>query len=60
MTYTNRQLFEEYKGRGNDDYLIEIGNDVWSGNRVTILEWVVISDWAIVEAGKFANPIEYF
>lgn len=45
FTYANENLFEENKKR------VVIGNDVWIGDRVTILGGVKIGDGAIIAAG---------
>lgn len=43
--------FIEYKYI-SDNYMVEIGNDVWIGNNVTILDGVIIGNGAIIGAGS--------
>ncbi|WP_288736468.1 CatB-related O-acetyltransferase [uncultured Enorma sp.] len=50
-TYVNRQKYDECRFAG-DGYLRVIGNDVWIGGNVVILEGVTIGDGAIVGAGS--------
>lgn len=51
-TYVDKQKFEEFKYIDTSNNIsIEIGNDVWIGTRVTILEGVHIGDGAVVAAG---------
>lgn len=54
LSYVDEQLFEEITyidGR----YSVVIGNDVWIGANVVILEGVTIGDGAIVAAGALVN-----
>lgn len=49
FTYTNRQLFEEYRyADKGKKYSVIIGNDVWIGDGVKIMEGVKIGDGAIL------------
>ncbi|PCE62606.1 hypothetical protein B7P33_18410 [Sediminicola luteus] len=57
FTFVEEQLFDEFaipleKGK---PYTIEIGNDVWIGARVTILDGVKIGDGAIIASGSLVN-----
>ncbi|GGG42508.1 acetyltransferase [Croceivirga lutea] len=57
FSFVKEQLFEEFakpieKGSG---YTIEIGNDVWIGARVTILDGVRIGDGSIIASGALIN-----
>lgn len=49
LSYVNTQKFVEYK-RGGDEKIV-IGNDVWIGARVTVMDGVSIGDGAIVATG---------
>lgn len=49
FSYVHEQKFNEYTGTGK--FRIRIGNDVWIGARVTILDGVNIGDGSIVAAG---------
>ncbi len=51
FTFTREQLFQEHKYL-NDNYCVEIGNDVWIGNNVTIFDGVRIGNGAIIGAGS--------
>ena len=52
VTYTDKQLFEEYKyADAEKKYPVIIGNDVWIGNGARIISGVTIGDGAIVAAG---------
>ena len=56
FTYTDRQLFDDYKfiDRNDSDikkYAVEIGSDVWIGSNVSILEGVTIGDGAVIGTG---------
>ena len=58
FSYTKEQLFKEfedpisYKGK---DYAIEIGNDVWIGANVSLMDGVKIGDGAIIAANTLVN-----
>ena len=45
-----KNIFKEYK-EVSDGYLYEVGNDVWIGSRVSILQGIKIGDGAIIAAG---------
>jgi acetyltransferase-like isoleucine patch superfamily enzyme len=53
-SFVETQLFEEYPKPivENEIYTTSIGNDVWIGANVKIIEGVVIGDGAIVAAGS--------
>lgn len=53
FSYVNDQKFEEYKYVDDEKkYLLKIGNDVWIGANVLLLEGITIGDGAIVGAGS--------
>jgi acetyltransferase-like isoleucine patch superfamily enzyme len=47
FTFTDKNKFEELK-YAEDNYLVSIGNDVWIGDRVTLLDGIKIGDGAII------------
>lgn len=49
--FVNKQKFKEFK-YVNGDYHFEIGNDVWIGSNVLLIEGHKIGDGAIVAAGS--------
>lgn len=51
ISYVNRTLFEDHFPIIEEDYSIVIGNDVWIGDRVSIMEGIRIGDGAIIAAG---------
>lgn len=52
FTYTDRQKFDEFRWVDRDNEIsVVIGNDVWIGSYVLIMEGVSIGDGAIVAAG---------
>ena len=52
FSFTRKQLFKEYSDPiAENRYSIKIGNDVWIGANVLILDGVSIGDGAIVAAG---------
>lgn len=57
ITFTQKELFKEFAKPITPDskYSIEIGNDVWIGAKVTILDGVKIGDGAIVASGALVN-----
>lgn len=57
FTYVKQQKFEEYaKPRDNQDkYSIIIGNDVWIGANVTLLDGILIGDGAIIASNALVN-----
>lgn len=50
ISYTNKNLFEEHKF-ARDRYAVSIGNDVWIGSHVRILQGVTIGDGAVIACG---------
>ncbi len=57
FTYVKQQLFDEYPKPLDEEgkYTISIGNDVWVGANVSILEGVTIGDGAIIAANALVN-----
>lgn len=57
ITFTKRELFPEFAEplTSSSKYSISIGNDVWVGAKVTILDGVTIGDGAIIAAGALVN-----
>lgn len=57
FSFTDKQLFEEFTStkENGHPYSITIGNDVWIGARVTLLDGITIGDGAIVAAGSLVN-----
>lgn len=50
FSYVDRQKYQEHNGSQNR-WSVVIGNDVWIGANVTLLEGITIGDGAIVAAG---------
>lgn len=57
FSFTDKQLFKEFAEPAVPDteYTIAIGNDVWIGANVAILDGVTIGDGAIVAANALVN-----
>tara|TARA_R110002020_G_scaffold91560_2_gene222277 strand:+ start:8536 stop:9252 length:717 start_codon:yes stop_codon:yes gene_type:complete len=57
FSFTEKQLFQEFAlpKEENAPYTIEIGNDVWIGANVSILDGVSIGNGAIVAANSLVN-----
>ncbi|MHA7831042.1 MAG: CatB-related O-acetyltransferase [Flagellimonas sp.] len=58
INYTEQQLFEEFAKPKKDEagnYSIIIGNDVWIGANVSIMDGITIGDGAIVAANALVN-----
>jgi len=57
FTYATEQLFDEYAPSpdANNRYSIIIGNDVWIGYGVTLVDGVTIGDGAIVAANSLVT-----
>lgn len=57
FSYVNERLFKEYPEPIDKDgyYTISVGNDVWIGANVSILDGVTIGDGAIVAANALVN-----
>lgn len=54
VTYSEKNDFEEYT-KIEDDYSFVIGNDVWIGSHVKLLEGVKIGDGAIIACGSIVT-----
>ncbi len=57
FSYTTNQLFKEKPNKLNDKepYTTKIGNDVWIGASVNIIEGVKIGDGCIIASGALIN-----
>ncbi len=56
FSYVDQIKFEEHSTTSFDgSYCVEIGNDVWIGTNVAILEGVKVGDGAILAAGSLVN-----
>ena len=57
FTFTKEELFEEFapKIAENSPYSIEVGNDVWIGANVTLLDGICVGDGAIIASGSLVN-----
>jgi acetyltransferase-like isoleucine patch superfamily enzyme len=57
MSFTEKELFKEFADSlpNTPQYSIDIGNDVWIGAKVTILDGVSIGNGAIIAAGALVN-----
>ncbi len=57
FTYINEQKFEEFEKPRDAEgkYSIIIGNDVWIGANVTILDGVYIGDGAVIASNSLVN-----
>ncbi len=57
FTYAKEQLFKEFPDpiSENEKYTIKIGNDVWIGANVSILDGVEIGDGAIIAANALVS-----
>ncbi len=57
FTYAKTQLFEEYAPppKNANNYAIQIGNDVWIGYGVKLMDGVTIGDGAIVAANSLVT-----
>jgi acetyltransferase-like isoleucine patch superfamily enzyme len=52
-SFTEKSLVSEFKLISNSNYSVIIGNDVWIGYGVKIIEGITISDGAILLAGAY-------
>lgn len=53
FTFSNEQKFEEFIYTNEEDkFMFEIGNDVWIGQSVKLLNGIKIGDGAIIAAGS--------
>lgn len=61
LSFVNDNLFDEFKYT-ESNYLISIGNDVWIGSHVSILQGITIGNGAIIATGavvvKDVSPYE--
>lgn len=57
ISYTDKQLFEEFAPKKDEDklYSIIIGNDVWIGANVSLIDGVTIGDGAIIASNALVN-----
>ena len=55
FTYSDDQYFEEFAKPHQDNYSITIGNDVWIGANVSLMDGVKIGDGAIVAANALVT-----
>lgn len=55
FTYADRQYFEEFAQPHESKYSITIGNDVWIGANVSLMDGVKIGDGAIVAANALVT-----
>ncbi len=57
FTFAKKQLFNEFPTpiEESDGYTIQIGNDVWIGAEVKIMDGITIGDGAIIAAGSLVN-----
>lgn len=55
FTYADRQYFEEFAHLHEGKYSITIGNDVWIGANVSLMDGVKIGDGAIVAANALVT-----
>ena len=54
FTYADKQYFEEFEKK-HEGYAITIGNDVWIGANVSLMDGVRISDGAIIAANALVT-----
>lgn len=55
FTFTNKQLFQEYKYANEKHQAVSIGNDVWIGENVLLLAGVNIGDGAVIATGAVVS-----
>ncbi len=55
FTYADQQYFEEFAPKHEDQQSITIGNDVWIGANVSLMDGVRIGDGAIVAANALVT-----
>lgn len=56
FTYVDKSIYDEFKfADKNNQYKVVVGNDVWTGSYVKILEGVTIGDGAIVASGSLVS-----
>ncbi|GAA5521907.1 2,3,4,5-tetrahydropyridine-2,6-dicarboxylate N-acetyltransferase [Fodinibius salicampi] len=52
FTFVDKQLFKEHKYIDEEnEYFVDIGNDVWIGNNVQIMDGIKIGDGAVLATG---------
>lgn len=54
-TYTEKELFNPYKWLDDNNTLVKIGNDVWIGCNVIIMDGITIGDGAVIAAGAVVS-----
>jgi len=56
FTYVDKSLFPEHTFiQPGNEFVVEIGNDVWIGNNVIIMDGIKIADGAIIGAGSIVT-----
>ncbi|WP_262420306.1 CatB-related O-acetyltransferase [Flagellimonas meishanensis] len=55
FTYADKQYFEEFAARHEGGFSITIGNDVWIGANVSLMDGIIIGDGAIVAANALVT-----
>ena len=55
FTYADKQYFEEFAKPHENGYTITIGNDVWIGANVSLMDGITIGDGAIVAANALVT-----
>ncbi|APQ19377.1 hypothetical protein A9200_13280 [Maribacter hydrothermalis] len=57
LTFVSKDLFHEFSKQKHPEkkYSINIGNDVWLGANVTLLDGITIGDGAIIAANSLVN-----
>src|SRR5665213_1776596 len=60
FSFAKEDLFRENKyANESQNFIVEIGNDVWIGNNVTILDGVKVGDGAVIATGSVVtNDVE--
>lgn len=54
-TYAKEEIFKPYKWLDDNKTLVKIGNDVWIGCNVIIMDGITIGDGAIIAAGAVVS-----
>lgn len=54
-TYAKEEIFNPYKWLDDNKTLVKIGNDVWIGCNVIIMDGITIGDGAIIAAGAIVT-----
>jgi acetyltransferase-like isoleucine patch superfamily enzyme len=56
FSFVDQDIFKEHTYiDAHEQYVVEIGNDVWIGNNVIILDGIKIGNGAIIAAGSIVN-----